>query len=100
MSILIEKPANTIRISVLKGSYTEALQMPLEKAFCKQAERHFKRCPTLQSKKIEVMNLGVSGYNTVQEYFVLQKYVWQYSRDQLLQLYIQGTILKKIVLIS
>ncbi|APR99958.1 SGNH/GDSL hydrolase family protein [Pajaroellobacter abortibovis] len=80
----LEKQNNTIRIAILGDSFTEAIQVPLEKTFCKQAEQHLKKCPFFQDKKVEIINFGVSSYGTIQEFLVLQKDVWDYSPNMVI----------------
>ena len=79
-----QKPANTLRIAIIGDSYAEALQVPLENAFWKQAETRLQNCSALGGKTVEVINFGVSGYGTAQELITLQKQVWDYSPDVVL----------------
>jgi len=78
------KPDNTVRIAVLGDSYTEALQVPQDQAFWAVMEKLLQDCPTLNGKKVEVINFGVSGYGTAQELITLREDVWQYSPDLVL----------------
>ena len=75
------KPAGTFRIAVLGDSYIEALQVPFEKSFCAVLESKLRECPSGAGDKIEVINFGVSGYGTAQEFITLRDHVWQYSPD-------------------
>ncbi len=79
-----QKPANTLRIAVIGDSYAEALQVPLENAFWKIAEKRLQQCDALGGKSVEVINFGVSGYGTAQQLITLQKQVWDYSPDVVL----------------
>jgi len=49
---------------VLGDSFTEALQVPLEKAFWSVLERKLQECPQAASSKVEVLSFGVSGFST------------------------------------
>jgi hypothetical protein len=75
------KPANTVRIAVLGDSYAEALQVPMEDAFWAVMERQLSACKAFGGRKVEMINFGVSGYQTAQELVTLRRYVWDYSPD-------------------
>ena len=77
----IAKPPDTLRIAVLGDSFTEAFQVPLEKAFWSVMERKLQECPQAAVSKVEVLSFGASGYSTAQELILLQKQIWQYSPD-------------------
>jgi hypothetical protein len=76
-----EKPADVIRIAVLGNSWTEALQVPLEKTYCFLLERKLARCQCFIGKRVEVLNFGVSGYSTAQELLTLRYEVRKYHPD-------------------
>lgn len=80
----IEKPADTVRIAVLGDSYAEAMQIPLEKAFWSRLRARLARFPAFSGKKVEVLNFGVAGYGTCQEYILLMKRVWKFNPDAVL----------------
>lgn len=73
-----EKGKDVFRIVVLGDSYTEALQVPLEKTFPYILE---KRLNLGDSKRFEVINLGISGFGTAQEYLTLNYYGLKYHPD-------------------
>jgi hypothetical protein len=77
----IKKPAGTFRIAVLGDSYAEAFQVPHEKAFWAVLEKQLSSCPAFKGTKIEVINFGISGHGTSQEYLTLTHHGWQYSPD-------------------
>jgi hypothetical protein len=77
----IAKPPGTLRIAVLGDSFTEAFQVPLEKAFWSVMERKLQECPQVARSKVEVLSFGVSGFSTARELILLQKHIWQYSPD-------------------
>jgi hypothetical protein len=76
-----DKPWNTIRIAVLGNSWTEALQVPLEKTYCSLLEHQLAALPCLAGKQVEVLNFGVSGYSTAQELITLREQVWKFRPD-------------------
>ena len=78
-----DKPANSVRIAVLGNSWTEALQVPLEKTYCSVLEHKLAELPSYAGKNVEVLNFGVSGYSTAQELITLQEDVWKYHPDVL-----------------
>jgi hypothetical protein len=76
-----EKPASTIRIAVLGNSWTEAMQVPLDKSYCSLLERKLTEISCYAGKQVEVLNFGVSGYSTAQELLLLRQEVWKYHPD-------------------
>jgi len=76
-----DKPANTFRIAVLGNSWTEALQVPLDKTYCSMLEHKLAEQSCFPGKQIEALNLGVSGYSTAQELLLLREQVWKYHPD-------------------
>ncbi|PIE31885.1 G-D-S-L family lipolytic protein [candidate division KSB3 bacterium] len=87
---VVEKPPNTIRIAVLGDSYAEALQIPLETAFWKVMEHKLEEQPAFAGRRVEVINFGVSGDGTAQEFLTLQHYVWKYEPDIVLLALLTG----------
>ena len=75
----IEKSPDCYRIVVLGDSYIEALQVPIEQGFTHLLER---RLGThLKGRKVEVINLGVSGSGPAQYYRMLDKKGLIYKPD-------------------
>ncbi|HKG13372.1 MAG TPA: SGNH/GDSL hydrolase family protein [Pyrinomonadaceae bacterium] len=79
-----EKPPGTLRVAVVGDSYAEAFQVAQAAAFWSVMERRLADCPALQSRRVEVINFGVSGYGTAQELITLREKVWEYSPDVVL----------------
>lgn len=79
-----EKPANTIRVAVLGNSWTEALQVPLEKTYTAVLQEKLNGNACFAGKQVEVLNFGVAGYSTGQEFLTLQQEVWKYHPDVVL----------------
>ena len=65
------KPKDVFRIIVLGDSYVEGIQVSLEQTISRRLERllnrHFKG-----TTRYEVINMGVSGYGTTQEFLLLK----------------------------
>jgi hypothetical protein len=79
-----EKPAGTLRIAVLGNSWTEALQVPLEKTYTAVLEEELSEDGCFADKSVEVLNFGVAGYSTAQELLTLRQEAWKYSPDLVL----------------
>jgi hypothetical protein len=75
--LTVAKPAGTYRVALLGDSLTEGLQVPIESTFGQILSRRLSK----SGQKVQVLNFGVSGYATVQEYLQLQKQVLKYSPD-------------------
>jgi lysophospholipase L1-like esterase len=84
------KPADTVRVALLGDSTAEALQVPLEQTFAAVVEREFGRNGWFAPKKVEVLNFGVSGYGTAQQYLQLQQRVWAFEPDIVLLAFTTG----------
>ena len=82
------KPSGTLRIAVLGDSFVEGQQVAEQATACELIERMLTRMlPTLVRgryrglRRVEVLNFGVDGYGTAQEFFTLTEDVWQFSPD-------------------
>ena len=73
-----EKEEGVFRIVVLGDSFMEAYQVPLEQSFPRLLEKNLNK---RLSKKVEVINLGVGGYGTAQEYLYLKEEGLKYKPD-------------------
>jgi hypothetical protein len=82
--LTVAKPPGTLRIALLGDSLTESLQVPLEKTFGRIMEE---KLTDQLNKPIQVLNFGVSGYSTAQEYLQLKQKVLQYKPDVVLVCY-------------
>jgi hypothetical protein len=78
------RPADRFRIAILGDSYAEALQVSREDTFWSLLEAKLDGCAPLRGRRAEVMNFGVSGYSTGQEYLMLRDRVWTYAPDLVL----------------
>jgi len=78
----IEKPEGMYRIVVLGDSYVEALQVSLEEGFTQRLERNLSTWVT--GRRVEVINLGVSGSGPAQYYRTLDRKGLAYRPDLVL----------------
>jgi hypothetical protein len=76
----VAKPEGVFRILVLGDSFMEANAVPLDDAFHRQLEVMARAA----GRKIEVINLGVAGYGTLQEYLAFREYGRLYAPDLVL----------------
>lgn len=74
-----EKPEGTFRILVLGDSYTAGFEVPLEDTFPKQLERLLNE--NSKELKFEVLNSGVMGYGTVNEFLYFNYEGYKYEPD-------------------
>ncbi len=72
------KPPGTFRILALGDSYVEAQQVPLEQSVTALLEH---RLTTSLGRPVEVINGGVFGYGTTQEYLLLDQEGVKYQPD-------------------
>lgn len=79
-----EKPPGTYRITVLGNSWTEALQVPFEKTYPAVLQKKLNESSCFNGRNVEVLNFGVAGYSTAQEFLLLQQKVWNYHPDLVL----------------
>jgi len=86
----VEKPANTLRIAVLGDSFAEAFQVNGDETFWAVMGRVLQGCKKLGGRKVEVINLGQSGFGATQELLVLRRRGWKYSPDVVLLAFFIG----------
>ncbi|MDP7247537.1 MAG: SGNH/GDSL hydrolase family protein [Candidatus Peribacteraceae bacterium] len=82
-----EKPGDVTRIAVIGDSYTEARQVDIDNAYWSVMENELNTCA---NNKIEVLNFGMSGFSTAQEYLLLKHRVWDYQPDIVLLSFLSG----------
>ena len=78
------KPAGVYRIVLLGDSQVEGIQVPLELTAGQLLE---KRLTKALGRPVQVLNFGVSGYSTVQEFLLMKREVFKYSPDMVLMGY-------------
>jgi lysophospholipase L1-like esterase len=86
----IAKPAGTYRIAVLGDSYTEAMQVDIDRTFWSLLPKRLQSCGFAAGKKLETLNFGVSGYGTAHELLTLRERVWPYAPDMVLLAFFPG----------
>lgn len=86
----LDKPAGTFRIAVLGDSFSEAFQVSQNKTFWSVLERELQAKPEFHDRTVEVINFGVSGFGTVQEWQMLKHYACEYSPDVVLLAFLPG----------
>jgi GDSL-like Lipase/Acylhydrolase len=72
---LQQPPTHTFRIAVIGDSFVESSNLPDEHSLTSLIEKRLSVCPALTDRHVEVLNFGVSGYGTAQEYLLLQRQV-------------------------
>ena len=86
----IVKPANVWRVAVLGDSFTDALQVAEDKRFTSVIERLLAGCDAGAGRRVEVLNFGVSGFGTAQEYLLLRDRVLRYAPDVVVLAFLPG----------
>lgn len=72
-----EKPKDTFRILLLGSSFSQALQVPLDRTYENILERKLNQ----DGEKYEVINAAVGGWGTAQELFFLRAEGLKYNPD-------------------
>lgn len=86
-----ERPAaGTWRIAVLGDSYTDSTNLSAERSLTGRIETHLSACPVLAGRRVEILNFGVSGYGTAQQYLQLQQRVASFHPDMVLLAFYTG----------
>lgn len=86
----LEKPAGTFRIAILGDSFSEAFQVSQDNTFWSILERELQSKPEFVDQTVEVINFGVSGFGTIQEWQMLKHYAGEYSPDLVLLAFLPG----------
>lgn len=76
------KPIETTRILVLGDSLTEAFQVPEEDSYVRLLENNLKNY--FRDRTFEVLNMGIAGYGTEREYYVLKNKGLKFKPDMVL----------------
>jgi hypothetical protein len=90
----LHKPQDVYRIAVLGDSYSEAMQVDRDQAFWALLPSRLEACGFASGKRIEVLNFGVSGYGTAQQYVMLESTAMRYSPDLVLLQFTNGNDVK------
>jgi hypothetical protein len=81
---LLDKADGVYRIAILGDDYSEARQLPVELTYWRRLAQALERCAFQPGKRIEVLNFGVSGYGTAQQYVMLESRAVRYRPDLVL----------------
>lgn len=73
--------AGTVRIAMLGDSFLDSSNLADEDDLTRVIERDMKDCLALAGRRAEVLNFGVSGYGTAQQYLLLQQRVMSFRPD-------------------
>ena len=76
----LKKPINTFRIAVLGDSITASIDLPLNKTYPKLLEQALKS----SEEQIEVINFGIDGYSSIQEYELLKQKVYAFEPNMII----------------
>jgi GDSL-like Lipase/Acylhydrolase family len=85
-----EKPEGVYRIAVLGDSYSEAMQVPLARTYWAQLPERLAACGFAGERQVDVLNFGVSGYGTAQQYLMLESVALGYRPDLVLLQFTNG----------
>jgi lysophospholipase L1-like esterase len=85
----LAKPPDTYRIVLLGDSMTEAVEVPLDDTYWRRLIAPLQNCRT-DGKAVEVVNFGVNGYGTAQEYLTLKEWGLNYHPDLVLLAFFTG----------
>lgn len=81
------KPAGQLRIAVLGDSFTEAKHVDNENTFPHIVEQTLRKS---DGKDVEVLNFGVAGFGTAQQFLALKHHVLRYDPDVVLLAFYSG----------
>ena len=90
VGVALAKPADVYRIAVLGDSYSEAMQVERDQAFWAQLAPPLQACGFTRGKRVEVLNFGVSGYGTAQQYLALESRAGSYRPDLVILQFTNG----------
>ena len=78
----VQKSQDVFRIALIGDSYVDAFSVPIEARFTEVLEEDFNtRCSSTGTKKVEVLNFGMSGRGTAQELLTFRHHVRKYFPD-------------------
>ena len=86
-----QRPAiNTFRIAVIGDSFIESSSLPEEHSLTGLIENRLSACSAFKDRHVGVLNFGVSGYGTAQEYVLLQRQVVLFDPNLVLLVFYVG----------
>ncbi len=90
-----EKTENTFRIAIIGDSYVEAFQVKAEEMISRVLEDQLNKSG---KKRIEVLAFGVSGYGTIQEYFLYKNFIKPFHPDIVFLMFDSGNDVRNNVI--
>ncbi|HEX6104247.1 MAG TPA: SGNH/GDSL hydrolase family protein [Gemmatimonadales bacterium] len=93
----VAKPPGTYRIAVIGDSYAAAVEVDRDSTFWARLPGHLAPCGFAGGRAIEMLNFGVPGYGTAQEYLLLQTRALRYDPDLVLLVMTLGNDLENNV---
>jgi len=91
----ILKTPGVVRVAVLGDSFTEGYPVSVEESFCQKMGLELVHRRAFGGAGIEILNFGVVGYGTTQEWLALKTRVWQFSPDIVLLAFYAGNDLRE-----
>jgi lysophospholipase L1-like esterase len=82
-------PRDAYRVAVIGDSFIDGSNLNEERIITTQIERNLEACPA-RTKRTEILNFGISGYGTAQEYLLLQDRVEPFRPDMILLAFYVG----------
>jgi hypothetical protein len=89
----LDKPDGVYRIAVMGDEYSEAMAVRLEETWWWQLPARLQSCGFQPDKLVEVLNFGVGGYGTAQEYVLLETAAMRYQPDLVLLQFAPGDVM-------
>jgi hypothetical protein len=86
----LEKPAGVYRIAVLGDSYAEARHVAAEQTFWALLPERLEDCGFARGARVEVLNFGIAGYGTAQQYLLFESMAARYRPDLVLLQFTNG----------
>jgi hypothetical protein len=80
----VRKPPGVFRVAVLGDAYAAAFEVSQDANFAAELERTLPSCPLLSGHPVEVLNFGLGGAGTAQQYLMLDDRVKKYEPDVVL----------------
>jgi hypothetical protein len=81
---MLARPAEVYRIAVLGDDYSEARGLPLQHTWWNRLEHALNNCSFGAGRRVEVLNFGIGGFGTAQQYIQLQTDAIRYQPDLVL----------------
>jgi hypothetical protein len=80
----VAKPPGAFRVALLGDSFAAAFEVSQDANFAAELEHDLPSCPLLVGHPVEVLNFGLGGAGTAQQYLMLDDRVRKYEPDVVL----------------